>query len=644
MQNLVVINQPNRINTIKRFIQSRGLQRYSVITTATQLMDALLVETANVYMFDFYLDIPMVNTLADMKDSVNTLVVFVPEARIGNTYLNLTDKIHVMPDEVPILMYMWDTPATSLQNVLAARASGTPFCRTFLPNTNVHPDAISLDIRPRQIKAAYSMNSGKVVHDTVKQIQLNVRIKGKPILEDEYDVRKQIGIFDDVSRVVDLPCVDDSSMDYVGQEISSQSESSGFRLPFDFSFITSKPKKEKPVKQPKQPKPKKEKPVKQPKPKKEKPIKTKEKPTQENVDSILDQDTVSTPEVGATMEVTAAPEFTRESVKKVETPVSQEPVSSEVEPVTPVEKKHHKLFGKKSKEPKQGFSQDNEPTGNFDVAGSQVSDVNMTQVFGTISAASKDVADIEVEGADAEELRDASKLAVEENLNKVRDRKNAERIRAQQEAKEKADAERARAEQAEAEAVAKAKEKTEPVIEKPRERISIDFSQSTTESQPSASVAPRKRRLSGLKSSVYSNVEDYMVGNDIITAKQKMEITAELNRRRQSGSSGCRFYDVVLEKGLCEPEDMVQIIAKVNRMEILNWRQIEAMEPIFDEFQADHCKKLKFFRAPDDSQGNVRIVCSLSAPSLDSSIRRLFDNPRILYTLDQYVMEKLNSY
>ena len=53
---------------------------------------------------------------------------------------------------------------------------------------------------------------------------------------------------------------------------------------------------------------------------------------------------------------------------------------------------------------------------------------------------------------------------------------------------------------------------------------------------------------------------------------------------------------------------------------------------------------MKFFRAPDDTQGNVRIVCSMSAPTLDASIRRLFDSPRILYTLDAYVVKKLNSY
>ncbi len=642
MQNLVVINQPNRMNTVKRFIKSRGLQRYSVITTATELMEALLVETSNVYMFDFYLDIPMVNTLADMKDSVNTLMVFVPEARIGNTYLNLTDNIHVMPDEVPMLMYMWDTPATSLQNVLAARAAGTPFCRVSLPNTNVRPSSIHLDITPRQVKATYSMTSGKVVQDKVKQIQIGVKIKGKPILEDEYDVRKQIGIFNDVSHNLDLPCIDGESMEYVAQEISDQPISSGFSFPFDFSFLARepKPKKEKPVKQPK---PKKEKPVKQPKPKKEKPVKQ-PKPKRENSvpvsDEIFEQISDTMPEVGVTMEVTAAHEFVKDAGKKVENVISQAPESKEVSEVTPVEKKHHKLFGKKSDSTKPVSSQDDEPTGNFDVLGSTVSDVNMTQVFGSISAAQKVAAsEIDVDIKEAEKLLSDGKAATDKSLESVRNRGKASKIQEDN----KADDEKSKpVQEKHLEEIEPKPVKTErKVEEKPRERIKIDLSQSVKEEQ---SAPVRKRRLSGLKSSAYSTVEDYMVGNEIITAKQKMEINSELNRRRQLGDSGCRFYDLIIEKELCEPEDMVQIISKVNRMEILNWRQISSMEPIFDEFQLDHCKKLKFFRAPDDSQGNVRIVCSLSAPSLDSSIRRLFDNPRILYTLDQYVMEKLNSY
>lgn len=643
MQNLLVINQPNRINAVKRFAQSRGLQRYSIIKDSGELMRSLLVETSNVYVFDYFLDMPLVNTLADMRDSVNTLMVFVPEARIGNIYLNLTDKIHVMPDEVALLQWMWDTQATSLQNVLACRAAGTPFCMVSMPDMNIRPDQIQVNVRPRQIKATYSMTSGAVVSSRVNQLQVGIRFKGKPILQDEYDVRNQVGIFSSASRVADMPECDLAGDDYVAQQVSSEPIKGGFSFPFSFSFPkpTPKPKKEKPVKEPK---PKKEKPVKPPKPKKEKPVR---KPKNEPVQEPPIEETPLTPipteeAANAGMQVTTAPEWAT-APKETEKNTPWEAPQFSHEDGKP---KEHKLpWGTHTKKPKQEAA-DEEPTGTLDVRGSTTSDVNMEQVFGVVSAKDKEAAaKQEIDTSEADELLKQSKEAEEAQKAEAAAAKAA-REEAERLEREKKEREKAEQQATEHPATEPQPETTSTPTPAKKDRITIDLSAATTATdaapQRDEQRSRMKRRFSNLKSSTYSSVEDYMVGNNMITAKQKMELMSELNMLRQSGQS-VRFYDLVLKHNLCEPEDMVQIIAKVNRMEILGWKQVENLTPIFDEFQLDHCKKLKFFRAPDDSQGNVRIVCSLSASSIDSSIRRLFDTPRILYTLDQYVVEKLNS-
>lgn len=620
MQNLLVINQPNRINAVKRFAQSRGLQRYSIIKDSGELMRSLLVETSNVYVFDYFLDMPLVNTLADMRDSVNTLMVFVPEARIGNIYLNLTDKIHVMPDEVALLQWMWDTQATSLQNVLACRAAGTPFCMVSMPDMNIRPDQIQVNVRPKKVKATYSMTSGAVVSSRVNQLQVGIRFKGKPILQDEYDVRNQVGIFSSANRVADMPECDLAGDDYVAQQVSSEPIKDVFSFPFSFSLPKPAPK------------PKKEKPVKPPKPKKEKPVR---KPKTEPVQEPLIEETPFTL-IPTEEAANIAPEWAT-APKETEKNTPWETPQFSHEDGKP---KEHKLpWGTYTKKPKQEAA-DEEPAGTLDVYGSTTSDVNMEQVFGVVSAKDKEAAaKQEIDTSEADELLKQSKEAEEaqkaEAAAAKAAREEAERLEREKKEREKAEPEPE---------PASASEPTQPAPK--RDRITIDLSAATTATdaapQRDEQRSRMKRRFSNLKSSTYSSVEDYMVGNNMITAKQKMELMSELNMLRQSGQS-VRFYDLVLKHNLCEPEDMVQIIAKVNRMEILGWKQVESLTPIFDEFQLDHCKKLKFFRAPDDSHGNVRIVCSLSASSIDSSIRRLFDTPRILYTLDQYVVEKLNS-
>lgn len=624
MQNIVVCNQPNKLRSIKRFIQSRGLQRYTIIKDSSELKNYLLLETSNVYVFDYFLDMPLVNALSDMRDSVNTLSVFVPSEQIGATYLNLTDKIHIMPDEVALLQWMWDTQATSIHNVMACHAAGIPYCRVGLPNTNVRPDRIQVSISPTPVQVTYQTTSGQTRREKIPQLNVRVSMKGTKILEDEYNIRNQVGIFSDVQRELDLPFAEGG--EYSGQEVLDQEIKEKRSLADLFSFG---PKEPKPKKE-KTPKPKKEK---TPKPKKEKkPKKGKEIPADAGIqeafppiDQIPPIQGMPVPEQNITMpQPPVMPPQVETQGAGFEIP---QPVIHEAE--AGAKKPSKGLFGKKPKAEKE-TSADQQPEGIKDVSGSTYSDTNFTQVFNTVAA--KTASESTVDTSEADELQASLKPTEVKPV-------------------EEPAAEHQPVVESQPEPVPQPEPIPQPKPEpRPVQRQTIDLNvvppvqQSAAGPDPYAAVQSiRSTRLSmrSMKGKFFTSVEDYLVGNEIITAKQRQEFSTELAKRRHSGEV-IRFYDLIIEKGLVSAEEMVKIISKVNRMEILNHAQIEKLQPIFDDFPLEHCKKLRFFRAPDKQNGDVRIICSLDAESIDASIKRLFDSPCIQYTLDAYVMEVLN--
>lgn len=609
MQNIVVCNQPNRLKSIKKFIQSRGLDRYSLVKDSSDLVDYLLVETANVYVFDYYLDMPLVNILMDMRDSINTLAVFVPEERIGTTYLNLTDNIHVMPDEIALLQYMWDVPATALQNVLACHASGKPYCMVNMSEPNIRPDRIQVLIQPRSIKGTYALSSGEMKHEKLQQIGISVKMRGKRILEDEYDIRNQVGIFSTSERVLDIPAVDESA-EYSGQEIVACEAKQGFGLTLpSFSGISLKPKEK--IKRPKKNKKPKEQKVKA----SENQLESMQDETSDTIEVFTDTIPPAVEPINETViEVDSAAETTTFPDSTVES--SDVPESSDTK-----KKPKRKLFAK----PENNASDDND-TGILNVVGSDEKSSEFNQVFTTISAHTKtDTANIDV--SEANELI--------ENLQQVDTVPKPE-------PKPEPVSEPAVKSESLVEPVIKASPEPAPKASE-KVKIEIPTVQDTQPKPVAPTVTARKNRLSGLKqNNTYATIEEYLVGNGIITAKQKMELTRELTTRRHN-KEVIRFHDIVIEQGLVSADDMVHILSKVNRFEILSKLQVDKMVPNFEDFTVDHCKKNRFFRAQDTKDGDVRIICSLSASSIDSTIRRLYDSPIIQYTLDAFVMEKLNN-
>lgn len=531
MLNVVIVNAPTKRSTVQAFIRSRGIKDFQLVTDASELFQYLMTGTCNVHVFDFYLDMSIINTISDMKESINRLNIYVPDSRVGKPYLTLTDNVAVMPSEVDFLSWFWDQNACALTNVLQCEAAGKPFFMFDLPQKPINPDLMLLYIRPKKIKARYANSSGKIINAKVQQLGVSAYMKGKPI-QPTLATRRQAGIFSDEHRVLDLP-----------QPIEEEEVHPIVKEP--------KPKKEKKVKPPKPPK----------QPKAPKPPKP-EKPKKEPRPTVIKE---------------PAPEYD-------ETPV--------------------------------------------DV-------VDMEQVHGKFSEVEAQQAErAKIDMSELEALTSSQEEQVSEQVEEPVEEPEVEPV--ENTAQESADGP-----EAEAESEPEPEPEPEPARRK-RPKVEINMDSAEGEVQK---ITPHSSKMGGLnlnriKVSTASTIEDYMVQNGYIDQITCNQLLKEVRDAKAMGKN-IRIGDLAVQKGYIELEDLVKITAKVFRMEIIGWSQLESMKVDYSDFTPERCRELKFFRTEDDAQGNVQIIVSASAMTLDNAIKRLYDNPRIRYTLDEYIERKL---
>ncbi len=610
MQNIVVVNQPNRLNVVRGFMKSRGIERYAIVKDSAELFDYLLVETSNVHLFDFYMDMSLLNTVNDMRDSVNTLTVYAPDARIGEPYLTITDKVFIMPNEVDLLCWYWDSATCNIQNVMACKASNKPFCYISLPNTKIQPSRIRVDVRSRKIPATYQMLSGTLKNTKVDQLNVSVKLKGKP-LADFDNIRHQTGIFGSAQRQLDLPATGDSET-YTGQTTTAEPIKHGGFLEWLMFW-----KHEKKVKVPKEPKLKtikpvkepKVKPVKEPKVKKIKPVKEpKVKPIKEPKVKTVKQ--VAEP-TSAKPNVYVAPPVFEPIVQEVKSvddlvqPTVDKSVKTDEAPKTKKSMfSSHKKSVEVELEGKETFAD-----------GSLIDDIDMQQEFANIAGRIAVAEDMKIDTSEVIETTQPV-VAVAEPVAVIDADPEPETV------------------------VEEPVIVEEPVaVKAPHQKIEVVL---PTVSNPLETV---ERKGSGLKMNkldlrTYTTVDEYLVGNEFITTAQCTEVLKVVRERSKPGHSA-KFGDVALELGFIDTETLVTAVAKVMRIEMIGWKQLEKMSVNYDDFSQSRCQELKFFRTDDDVNGNVQIIASSSISSLDSSIRRLFDSPRIRYTIEAYINIKL---
>ena len=113
----------------------------------------------------------------------------------------------------------------------------------------------------------------------------------------------------------------------------------------------------------------------------------------------------------------------------------------------------------------------------------------------------------------------------------------------------------------------------------------------------------------------------------------------------RNASRDAQFGDQALSRGLITEEQLIKAISSINSIEVLPWELIEPMELDFSFFSIEKCLEYKFFKIKTtrDTE-SVQLVASTSISNLNSEVKRLFDNPRIRYTLDTFITKKLEGY
>lgn len=593
MQNIIMVNQPTRAKVVKRFLESRGIKRYAFVKDSDELFQYLLIESSNVHIFDFYLDMPTINTLTAMKDSINTLAVYVPDPKVGEPYLTLTDNISIMPNEVDLLCWFWDTAACNLENVLACKAVGKPFCTVSLPPMNVKPNRIRVDIKSTTVPAKYTLTSGQVRNKKVSQLTVAVKTKGTKIV-DKGEVRKQTGIFETTARVIDVPVIAEDNT-CSEQMITDKPVRQGFS--FSLPTFEHKPKEPKPAKEPKPPKVK---PVKEPKPPKEpKPKKVKEPRVKKS----------KAPELNVPDIPGINPPAINLALPNIELPPKREQPKTYV---TPDE------FVKNLEEVMPACD-------DLNTAGDLYAGKEIEQEFGSLTRTKVEVAVEEVPVIPVTE-EPTEEPVTEEPLTEP-----VEEVEPITEPAPEPDI-------IPAPTPVPAIEDVEVAPTRKRKEFkSIDLPIS---SEPATSTPKRSPVKLGNLGNSYNSVSDYMFMNKLVGEQDHLSIMKYISENSRPGHL-IQYGDVALERGLIDAEDLVAAHAKVFRMEVLTWAQLDTMPVNFDEFDKERCRKLKFFRTEDDFEGNVQIVMSVSSLKMDTTIRRLYDNPRIRYTITQYIDKKL---
>lgn len=500
MKNIVLLNMPQKRQTVDTFLKSRGIQQYQLVKESDDLIKAIVLQSAcNIYVFDYYLDISIITTIQSCKDLVNNVLVFVPETRMGHPYRSITNDIHILPNEVDILAWFWDTQACSLRNVVECENCDKPFLQVDLPKKSVYPDRLTVDIRTQAHKDSYSDINGKSIPTKYNTLRVKISAKGKPYARN-LDIRKQQGLYSDEEPAVVEPIVEVAHI--TKEEVQKP----------------IKPKRELPkFSWPKSPKPKKIEPSK---------------------DLVVEkQDTI--------------------------------PVEGHVEVDENIKGHDGKIVaGKLSR--------------NVAIDMSEIEQLRKSMA----EEHSENKLDLDDEVIDLvpELFEKVEQESVEETV-------TVEKIVEPERVVLKVD---------------------KPVLQ--RSKVTVD-----TTAKPKHC----------------STVEEYVLVNGYMTEEQQALV------REAVKSSDKRFAETAIDMGYLTDIDCVTIYSHVYNMEIVPWSIIEAMSVNDKEIPINKFRDMKFFRTEDTSDGDVQLIMSIEITKMDGSIRRVYDNPRIRYTLDRYITEKL---
>ena len=608
MKRLVFVNSAVRVQYIKEFMRLKGIEKYTLLQSSKEFREELLVNAADVYIFDFYLDASIIEALMDFYDNVNTLHVHAESIRVAKAYSRLTQDVFIIPDEVNFFIHFWEAGFCRLENALICESAGKPVLHVRRPEgLIIKTKRMRVDLTQSKVPTICMDSMGKQLKIKADQMQVTLRPAGL-FAKPEVLVRKQ-------------------------PKLGSKLDQTA--IPEYKPVPAPPPKPPKPVKPPKPPKPVKEKPVKPPKPVKEKPVKPPKPPKP------------------------------LKEPKPVAEPVA--PLPPELEPLTPptpVTKPEKPLKPKWIKEPKM------EPVEEVkeakEVKETKEVEVNMTGAADKVAIADEfdnrlrlldregNVKKTEAQEVSLKDLQAAltSRGKVEEEPKKTETQEEPKEPEVQEEQPKVS-------EEPEVQEEPETQEEQPEISEEPKKKglfgrkkekkdkkknkPSLVVSGMDWDLQPTEPMNTGGYSVKAFKAKIITKIDEYMVSNGYINQEVRDIIDAEFRARQAGESVEVRFGELAVEMGYIDNEQYCDIVAGFRNIEILHWKQLQKYQIVVDRFNANSYATEGFFETTPTEDGRVRVIASVNSDAIDTKIRKYAESCIILYTIDAYILQKLKE-
>ncbi len=117
---LVYLTSHLDVSSVKQWLYIKDKSDALIIDDVDDLVNEVLLDSYDIIVFDYKMDITLIDTLRTLDGKYSSIQVFVANTRIGEAYLSVTENISVLPKSLNLMVYLWQHPAFSLGNMLNA--------------------------------------------------------------------------------------------------------------------------------------------------------------------------------------------------------------------------------------------------------------------------------------------------------------------------------------------------------------------------------------------------------------------------------------------------------------------------------------------------------------------------------------------
>lgn len=121
---LIYASSQRELSSIKQWLTLTHRDDYLLLYDAEDFINEMLIDSYDVIIFDYHLNVGLIDNLRLIDSAYNSIEVFVSTLEIGRAYSVLTDNIHILPKAVNLMLYLWEHPAFSLDNMESAKEVG----------------------------------------------------------------------------------------------------------------------------------------------------------------------------------------------------------------------------------------------------------------------------------------------------------------------------------------------------------------------------------------------------------------------------------------------------------------------------------------------------------------------------------------